>query len=191
MKKLLYFFVVAFVISSCSKKIVDPDPSEQVLGTYKGISVTQSSGGTGIVYDLTSADFKDDQYFFDVSKKGASTITINTSNIYKDNAGKTLTEKNAIETVDLKNPANGEFEMYNGATKIGKVGNGSLTLENIINTTDPNGKAVTYKLVFISKKQQFTKAYKSNPLFPDWRKEIFFIEREEGILNIQAIFSKF
>ena len=153
MKKLLYFFAVAFVISSCSKKIVDPDPSEQVLGTYKGISVTQSSGGTGIVYDLTSADFKDDQYFFDVSKKGASTITINTSNIYKDNAGKTLTEKNAIETVDLKNPANGEFEMYNGATKIGKVGNGSLTLENIINTTDPNGKAVTYKLVFISKKQ--------------------------------------
>lgn len=153
MKKLIYFFVLAFVISSCSKKTVDPDPSEQVLGTYKVTTYTESTNGVGLTYDLTSASLKDLlQITFEVSKKGASVITVGLTFTQKDAQGKTQVSKDSFDNVDLKNGVNGEFEMFEGAKKIGKIGNGSLVLEDEYDDKDSNGKAIKVKDTFVAKK---------------------------------------
>lgn len=155
MKKILYFFVFAFVISSCSKKTVEADPADQVLGTYKATSFTQTTNGIGLTYDLTSASLKDVvQITFDISKKSASVITINLTFAQKDaTTGKTTTSKDSFDSVDLKSPASGVFEIYSGAAKLGTVGNGALTIEDNYSSTDSNGKAVQVKDTYIAKKQ--------------------------------------
>ncbi len=153
MKKLIYFFALALIISSCSKKTVEPDPADQVLGTYKATTYIESTNGVGLTYDLTSTSLKDLlQITFDVSKKGTSTITINLTITQKDAAGKTTTSKDSFDNVDLKNPASGEYEMYDGAKKIGKIGNSALTLEDQYDDVDSNGKPIKVKDTFIAKK---------------------------------------
>lgn len=153
MKKILYFFALSLVVMSCSKATVEPDPADQTLGVYKATTYTESTNGVGLTYDLTSAALKDLlQITFTISKVSASTVTINLVVTQKDASGQTQTSKDSYDAVDLKNPSNGEYEMYDGAKKIGKVGNGVLTIEEEYDEVDSNGKPVKIKDTFIAKK---------------------------------------
>lgn len=154
MKKLIYLYALVVVISSCSKATVEPEPSDQVLGTYKGLTYIIVSGGVGTYFDLTDAAVtKSINMTFDVSKKSTSAITVILTTIETNTQGVKQTYKDTYDNIDLKNPVSGEYEAYQGANKVGKIGNGALFLEFPFSGTDPNtGKAITGKEVFSAKK---------------------------------------
>ena len=155
-------FMAAAILAGCSKATVEPEPAEQVIGTYVVDKITQSlkyatsptensqtfnlpfSGANG--YKLSAT--------IDLSKKSANTLTA----VYTETetvGGKTTIDPQPLNSIELKKadsaPA-GQFDMYDGATKIGTVGNGLITVEEQETGKDSLGRAYTFIFRITGKK---------------------------------------
>ena len=155
-------FLAAAVLAGCSKTTVEPEPAEQVIGTYTVDKIVQSlkyassptensqtfnlpfKGPNG--YELSAT--------IDLSKKSANTLTAVYNEIQIENGKKTSNPSpfNSIELKKADNAAAGQFDMYDGATKIGTVGNGLITIEEAVTEKDSLGRQYTFTFKVTGKK---------------------------------------
>jgi hypothetical protein len=155
MKKLLYFVALSLVIVSCSKATVEPDPTDQVVGTYTTTNYTATTNGAGFALDLTNTSVGL-QITFDIVKKTANTATMIEKDVNKDATGKITTDTYTYD-IDLKKNAKitTQYDITDSKTGAsrGSVGNDSMTFLNEYDDKDSNGKAIKVKETFIAKKQ--------------------------------------
>ncbi len=155
MKKALYCIALSLVIFSCSKATVEPDPTDQVVGTYATTNYSATTNGAGFALDLTNTAVGL-QITFDIVKKTANTATVIEKDVNKDAAGKITTDTYTYD-VDLKKNAKTttQYDITDsktGATR-GTVGNDSMTFLNEYDDKDSNGKTIRVKETFVTKKQ--------------------------------------
>ena len=67
----------AALLSSCSKTTVEPDPADQVIGSYNGTTYTESINGVAQSIDLTNTSIKENITIeMSVAKKSANIVNI-------------------------------------------------------------------------------------------------------------------
>ena len=155
MKKILYFAALSLVIFSCSKATVEPEPADQVVGTYTTTNYSATTNGAGYALDLTNTAVGL-QITFDIVKKTGTTATVIEKDVNKDATGKITTDTYTYD-VELKKNAKiaTQYDIADGKTGVarGTVGNDSMTFLNEYDDKDSNGKTIRVKETFIAKKQ--------------------------------------
>jgi uncharacterized protein YcfL len=164
MKKIIAsLFVATALLAGCSKSTPEPEPAEQVIGVYnvdKTVEsfkyVTSSSESS----ETTSYPLKDSRgnelaVSFDVAKVSANSISVNLTQTYKPVTGAAEKQVDAFGTLELKKPDNGAaglFDMYDGATKVGSIGNNTILYEEQGTDRDSLGRQFTFKFQISGKK---------------------------------------
>lgn len=158
MKKYIYaaLFISTTLLAGCSKSEPEPEPAEQVIGSYTVDKVSQSVKypgspeysltdtyplkGTegGISYEITAA--------LDVAKTASNIVSITFLQTAKLSNG--TTEKGdpvAFPGIELKpiTGASGEFELLETGVKIGTVGKKSIAIELASSRKDSTGATYT------------------------------------------------
>jgi hypothetical protein len=154
MKKLFYLVSFSFIIFSCSKTAVEPEPADQVVGLYTTTNYSATSNGAGFALDLTNTAIGL-QITFDVVKKTANTATIIEKDVNKDAAGKTVTDTYTYDVEFKKNAKISTlYDMTDSKTGVsrGSIGNDSMTFQNEYDEKDSAGKNVHVKEIFVAKK---------------------------------------
>ncbi len=155
MKKTFYFAALSLVIFSCSKTTVEPEPADQVVGTYITATYTATTNGAGYALDLTNTAVGL-QITFDVVKKTGTTATLIEKDVNKDATGKITTDTYTYD-IELKKNAKiaTQFDISDAKTGAarGMIGNDSMTFLNEYDDKDSNGKTIRVKETFVTKKQ--------------------------------------
>lgn len=162
MKKYLYaslFFAVA-VLAGCSKTEPEPEPAEQVIGTYNVDKITESikyATATSEISETISLPIKGNGYeltaVLDVAKKASNIVTIAFVQTVKYTNGQTEKDSDAFDSIELKKvEGTSEYEMLDTGVKIGTIGNNTITFENVSNEKDSLGRAYTYTFRMTGKK---------------------------------------
>ncbi|MFN4146464.1 MAG: hypothetical protein ACK4GN_11620 [Runella sp.] len=153
-----YFYATLFVamalLAGCSKPAPEPEPAEQVIGTYNVDRITESfrlAGSPTESSETLNLPFKDGQgnelsMTLGVSKKSANIISIAWVQLVKYANGRTDRESEAFDNIELKKMDNspGQFEMFDAGTKVGTIGNNRITYEEVITGRDSLNRAFTY-----------------------------------------------
>lgn len=146
-------FALVLGLSGCTKEEVEPDPADQVIGTYSGTTYTESINGIAQSIDLTNELIKNDVMIsVGVAKKSVSTITIILDISQRDSTGTMQSYSNTYDTIDLKALGNGNFELQNAGTVVGQIGNGVLKLQETYSDNDANGNAIQVAITIDAKK---------------------------------------
>lgn len=149
----LTVFALVLGLSGCTKEEVEPDPADQVIGTYSGTTYTESINGIAQSIDLTNELIKNDVVIsVDVAKKSVSTVTIILGISQRDSTGVMQTYSNTYDTIDLRALGNGNFELQNAGTVVGQIGNGVLKLQETYSDNDTNGNAIQVAITIDAKK---------------------------------------
>lgn len=160
MKKYMYasLFVAVALLAGCSKAEPEPEPAEQVIGSYTVEKLTEAikyanasseyaetttypikgKTSTGVSYEITGV--------LDVAKTASNIVNVTFTQTAKLSNGQTQKDNSTFTGVELKKieGANGQFEMLETGVKIGTIGNKSITIEEISNDKDSLGRAFTY-----------------------------------------------
>ena len=146
-------FALVLCLSGCTKEEVEPDPADQVIGTYSGTTYTESINGIAQSIDLKNELIKNDVMIsVGVAKKSVSTITIILDISQRDSTGTMQSYSNTYDTIDLKALSNGNFELQNAGTVVGQIGNGVLKLQETYSDNDANGNAIQVAITIDAKK---------------------------------------
>ncbi len=146
-------FALIIGLSGCTKQEVEPDPADQVIGTYSGMTYTESINGIAQSYDLTNELIKNEVVIsMNVAKKSASMVTIVLNFSQRDSTGAMQSYTDTYDTIDLQALGSGDFEMRNTGTAVGKIGNGLLKLQEIYSSADENGTAIQVAVTIDAKK---------------------------------------
>jgi hypothetical protein len=146
-------FALVIGLSGCTKQEVEPDPADQVIGTYSGITYTESINGIAQSYDLTNELIKNEVVIsMNVAKKSASTVTILLNFSQRDSTGTMQSYTDTYDAIELKALGGGDFEMQNDGTVVGKIGNDLLKLQEIYSDADENGAAIQVAVTIDAKK---------------------------------------
>lgn len=163
MKKYIYasmFFAVA-VLAGCSKPEPEPEPAEQVIGTYNVDKITESikyASATSEISETTTLPIKGNGYeltaVLDVAKKSSNIVTIAFVQTVKFTNGKTEKDSDAFDSIELKKVegSTGQYDMLDTGVKIGTIGSNAITFENVSNDKDSLGRAYTYTFRMTGKK---------------------------------------
>ncbi|RDB07767.1 hypothetical protein [Runella aurantiaca] len=165
MKKYLYaaLFITSAMLAGCSKSEPEPEPAEQVIGSYTVDKVT-------VAYKYVDSPVEESQsYIFpfknnqgeltaivDVSKSASNIITLTYVETAKYTNGQTETSKDVYSSIELKpsETASGVFDMYSAGVKSGTVGGGNLNFEDITSLKDTVGRALTFAFRISGKKSK-------------------------------------
>jgi len=146
-------FALVIGLSGCTKQEVEPDPADQVIGTYSGTTYTESINGVAQSYDLTNDLIKNEVVIsMTVAKKSASSVTIVLSFSQRDSTGTMQSYTDTYDTIDLKALGSGDFEMQSAGTSVGQIGNGALKLKETYSDSDENGIALQVLITIDAKK---------------------------------------
>ena len=157
-------FVAAALLAGCSKSTPEPEPAEQVIGTYNvdkyvesfkyATSSTETSQTTN--YPLKDSRGNERSLVLDVAKVSANAVSVTFTQTDKLANGQTQKQTpDALGTFDLKKPdggAAGLFDLYDGASKVGNIGNNTILFEDKINDKDSLGRAFVFTARLSSKK---------------------------------------
>lgn len=165
MKKYLYavLFISTALLAGCSKSEPEPEPAEQVIGSYAVDRVT-------VAYKYIDSPVEESQsYIFpfknsqgeltaivDVSKSASNIVTLTYAETAKYTNGKTETSKDVYSSIELKpsETASGVFDMYNAGVKSGTIGSGSLNFEDVTSFKDSLGRSLTFSFRISGKKSK-------------------------------------
>ncbi len=154
------FFAVA-VLAGCSKTEPEPEPAEQVIGTYNVDKITESikyASATSEISETTTLPIKGNGYeltaVLDVAKKSSNIVTIAFVQTVKFTNGKTEKDSDAFDSIELKKVEGsaGQYDMLDTGVKIGTIGSNAITFENVSNDKDSLGRAYTYTFRMTGKK---------------------------------------
>ncbi|MCU0339043.1 MAG: hypothetical protein MUE30_04105 [Spirosomaceae bacterium] len=166
MKKSLYAFLFATtLLAGCAKTEPEPEPAEQVIGTYDVKSLSASANGIVIVgYEfpatITDTDAAGKTLRFevsqtlDVAKKSANSVTIVSTTFEKNLAtGKVETSKDPFDDVELKKNDTGAFDMIDAQGK--KVGTATKDEMNFVEEEEvtDNGQKFLVKITIKAKRK--------------------------------------
>ncbi len=171
MKKYLYvaLFMTTALLAGCSKSEPEPEPAEQVIGSYTVDKLTEA-----IKYATSSSEYAETTNYpvkgtntagvgyevsavLDVAKTASNIITVTFTETAKLSNGQTQKgNPSAFTGIELKKieGSSGEFEMLNTGVKIGTIGKNAITLEEVTNDKDSSGVAYTYTFRITGKKAQ-------------------------------------
>ncbi|WP_157585507.1 hypothetical protein [Runella zeae] len=131
---------IAVCVASCSKSEVEPEPADQVIGTYSGTTYTQSISGVGQTLDLTNSLIKDNLVIsFDLTKKSSNVLTLILNISQRDSLGVMQPDNITYDNVELKTLSSGSFEMLNEGVRLGEINSKTLTFEESFEDTDEAG----------------------------------------------------
>lgn len=146
-------FALVLGLPGCTKQEVEPDPADQISGTYTGTTYTTSINGVAQSFDLTNDLIKNEVTIaMTVAKKSASRVTIVLNFSQRNSTGTMQSYTDTYDTIDLKTLGNGDFEMQNAGTVVGKIGNGVLKLQETYSDADKNGTAIQVAVTIDGKK---------------------------------------
>jgi hypothetical protein len=155
-------FLATALLAGCSKTTPEPEPAEQVIGIYNVDKLTESVKFVGTPTENSQTlnlPFKGANGYelsavIDLSKKSSNTLTAVYTETEIINGKKVpdITPLNSIELKKADNAPAGQFDMYDGVDKIGTVGNGSITIEDITTGKDSLGRQFTYTFRISGKK---------------------------------------
>lgn len=169
MKKYIYsslFFAVA-LLAGCSKSEPEPEPAEQVIGSYTVDKYTESfkwandpreSSDTytfplkevynGVTYVTTAT--------LEVAKTASNIVNVTFAQKLTASNGKNESNNSTFTAIELKKieGASGEFDMLDAGVKIGTIGKNAILIEDVYNDKDSLGRAYTYKIQLSGKKAQ-------------------------------------
>jgi len=170
MKKQIYtsLFLAVALLAGCSKSTPEPEPAEQVIGSYKVDKYTESikyataatelsqatiypvagKTSTGIGYEVTAT--------LDVAKTASNMVNITFAEKVKYSNGKTDASNSTFTSIELKKieGSAGQFEMLDTGVKIGTIGNKSILVEEASSDKDSLGRAFTYTIRLTGTKAQ-------------------------------------
>jgi hypothetical protein len=150
---LMSAFVLVLGFVGCTENEVEPDPADQVIGTYNGTAYTESINGVAQSIDLTNELIKNEvNISMNVARKSASVVTVLLSISQRDSLGAMQTYTDTFDTIDLKALGSGNFEMQNAGTTVGHIGNGALKLQESYSDSDENGNALQVSVTIDAKK---------------------------------------
>lgn len=164
MKKQFYafMFITTALAAGCSKSTPEPEPSEQVIGVYtvdklsETLKYASSPSEQSQSYILPYKDNQGNELSAElsVSKTASNIVTITYSEKAKYANGTTDSNTDSYPNIELKKATtSGMFDMYDGATAVGSIGNGSVTLEDAFSSKDSLGRAFTYTFRITGKKK--------------------------------------
>lgn len=146
-------FALVLGLSGCTKREIEREPADQVLGTYDGTTYTTSINGVAQSFDLTNGLIKNEIVIsMTVAKKSASMVTIVLNFLQRDSEGAMQLYTDTYDSIDLKGLGNGDFEMQSAGTPVGKIGNGLLKLQETYSDADENGTALQVAVTIDAKK---------------------------------------
>lgn len=164
MKKYIYssLFVAISLLAGCSKSEPEPEPAEQVIGSYTvdkivesykyATATTEQSYTTTLPIKGQGAELT---AVLDVAKSASNIVTVSFIQTVKYTSGKTP-EKNTdtFNSIELKkiDASPGEFDMLDTGVKIGTIGKNAITFENVSNEKDSLGRAYVYTFRMTGKK---------------------------------------
>mgnify|MGYP001810403957 CR=1 FL=1 len=150
------------LLAGCSKSEPEPEPAEQVIGTYTVDKVS-------IAFKYNDSPIEESQSYIlpfksvdgeitavvDISKSGSNLITLTYAETVKPTNGQSQTSRDVYNSIELKpGTGSGVFEMLNTGVKSGTVGGGNLNFEDITSAKDSAGRAFTYTFRITGKKAQ-------------------------------------
>ncbi len=167
MKKYIYasLFVAVALLAGCSKSEPEPEPAEQVIGSYTVEKYTEAikyatspseysetttypvkGQSNGLSYEITAV--------LDVAKTSSNIVNVTFAQTAKFSNGQTQKDNSTFTGIELKKVegSSGEFEMLDTGVKIGTIGNKAITIEDVINDKDSLGRAYTYTIRLTGKK---------------------------------------
>ncbi len=164
MKKYIYasLFIAVALLGGCSKAEPEPEPAEQVIGSYTVDKIVESikyATATTEQSFTTALPIKGTGYelsaVLDVAKSAANIVTVSLVQTVKYTNGqapeKTTDAFNSIELKKIEG-SSGEFDMLDTGVKIGTIGKNAITFEEISNEKDSLGRAYTYTFKMTGKK---------------------------------------
>jgi membrane-bound lytic murein transglycosylase len=170
MKKYLYaaLFITSAMLAGCSKSEPEPEPAEQVIGSYTVEKLTEAikyansaseyaettnypvkgTTSAGIGYEVNAV--------LDVAKTASNIVTVTFTQTAKLSNGQTEKSNSAFTGIELKKieGTSGEFDMLDTGVKIGSIGKNAITIEEVTNDKDSSGVAYTYTFRITGKKAQ-------------------------------------
>lgn len=170
MKKYIYaaLFISTAMLAGCSKSEPEPEPAEQVIGSYTVDKLTtaikyaaspsefaettvyplKGTTGSGIGYEVNAV--------LDVAKTASNMVTVTFTQTAKLSNGQTEKDNFAYTGIELKKIENssGEFELLDTGVKIGTIGKNAISIEEVTNDKDSTGAAYTYTFRITGKKAQ-------------------------------------
>lgn len=169
MKKYIYssLFVAVALLAGCSKSEPEPEPAEQVIGSYTVDKYTESfkwandpreSSDTytfplkevynGVTYETTAT--------LEVAKTASNIVNVTFAQKLTASNGKNESNNSTFTAIELKKieGASGEFDMLDAGVKIGTIGKNAILIEDVYNDKDSLGRAYTYKIQLSGKKAQ-------------------------------------
>lgn len=167
MKKYIYasLFIAVALLGGCSKAEPEPEPAEQVIGSYTLEKYTESfkwaddpreSTDTytfplkevvnGVTYETTAT--------LEVAKTASNIVNVTLAQKTKASNGQNDSNNSTFTGLELKKieGSAGEFEMLETGVKIGTIGNKVITIEDVLNGKDSLGRAYIYTTRLTGKK---------------------------------------
>ncbi len=163
MKTNLFFITTTFVflVLGCAKSSPEPEPAEQVVGSYTAEKITES-----IKYATETSEVSRSNTFpiqgkdfvltalFDVTKKAPNMVNIVLIQTAKYNNGKTEKDSKSFDSIELKKTDTNaqSYDLYDQSNKIGVVGNNMITITDAVTEQDSLKRVYTYTLTLTGKK---------------------------------------
>ncbi|AEI51534.1 hypothetical protein [Runella slithyformis] len=168
MKKYIYaaLFISTALLAGCSKSEPEPEPAEQVIGSYTVDKITDAykyasspteyaettvyplkgTTSTGIGYEVNAV--------LDVAKTASNIVNITFTQTAKLSNGQTQKDNFAYTGIELKKieGASGQFEMLETGVKIGTITKTAINIEEVTSAKDSTGASYTYTLRISGKK---------------------------------------
>lgn len=133
----IFALLSAAMLFSCSKTTVEPEPADQVIGSYNGTTYTESINGVAQSIDLTNTSIKENITIeMSVAKKSANIINIVLKISQRDSTGTMQSYTETYDSIELKALGNGSFDMLSVGETIGQIGNGAMKLQETYTDTD-------------------------------------------------------
>lgn len=168
MKKHIYasLFVAVALLAGCSKSEPEPEPAEQVIGSYTVDKYTESlkyANSPREISETTIFPFKEvyngltyeTTATLEVAKTASNMVNVTLAQKTKISNGKTENNNSTFTAIELKKieGTSGEFEMLDTGVKIGTIGKNAILIEESSTGKDTLG-TYTYKIQLTGKKTQ-------------------------------------
>ncbi|TAF94971.1 MAG: hypothetical protein EAZ32_14195 [Cytophagia bacterium] len=155
-------FLATALLAGCSKTTPEPEPAEQAIGGYNVDKITES-----IKFANSSSELSESTNYpiknmngelslrFDVAKVSANSVSVVLVQDTKPTSGAPRQRIDPFGTYELKKPDNGAaglFDMYDGVTRVGSIGNSTILYEEQGSDKDSLGRQFTYTFRISGKK---------------------------------------
>ena len=165
MKKYIYssLFIAVALLAGCSKSEPEPEPAEQVIGSYAVDKVT-----IALKYDNSPIEeaqsfifpYKSSQgeltAVMDVTKSASNIVTLTYVETFKPITGSSQKTTDVYTNIELKKSETtpGVFDLFNAGIKSGTIGSGTILYDDITNSKDSLGRAFKFTYRVSGKKAQ-------------------------------------